>query len=237
MHGSEGGASVMVAPLPLSNHLSMVSHVLKLTVFVFCNRRGRPVCLPFIGELFMNLFNSDIHHRKSIRLKEFDYSQSAYYFVTLCVQNKDYLFGEVVNEEILLNHAGIMIKKWFDEIPNKFKDFETDLFVIMPNHFHCIIANLGADLSVCHNYINDQNPNNQGEHTSSSLRTVIQWFKTMTTNDYIHGVEQKGWKPFNKKLWQRNYYEHIIRNITDYEFVASYILNNPIKWGLNKKFL
>ncbi|HTM65550.1 MAG TPA: hypothetical protein VL093_04470 [Flavipsychrobacter sp.] len=69
-----------------------------------------------------------------------------------------------------------------------------------------------------------------GEHTGSPLRRVVQWFKTMTTNEYIRGVKNDGWQPFSGKLWQRNYYEHIIRNEKSYKIIADYIINNPYSW-------
>jgi hypothetical protein len=71
----------------------------------------------------------------------------------------------------------------------------------------------------------------QGEHIGSPLRAAVQWFKTMTTNEYIRGVKQNGWRPFRKKLWQRNYYEHIIRNDDEYRRIAKYIANNPANWA------
>ncbi len=69
-----------------------------------------------------------------------------------------------------------------------------------------------------------------GEHIGSPLHRVVQWFKTMSTNEYIRGVKTLGWQPFHGKLWQRNYWEHIIRNENDYSRIADYIINNPRKW-------
>ncbi len=99
----------------------------------------------------------------------------------------------------------------------------------MPNHFHCIIHienTVGVDLCV--------NPIKKGEHMSSRLPRIIQWFKTMTINAYINGVKTKNWKPFNKRLWQRNYYEHIIRNEKSCTEIYDYIVNNPLKWDLDE---
>jgi len=93
-------------------------------------------------------------------LKEYDYSQNGAYFVTICTQNKQYLFGELKDEKMILSEAGEMIEKWWMEIKNKFKNVEMDEFVIMPNHFHGIVVMVGADLRVC--------PNMSGEHTGSS---------------------------------------------------------------------
>jgi REP element-mobilizing transposase RayT len=75
-----------------------------------------------------------------------------------------------------------------------------------------------------------------GEHKGSPLHRILQWFKTMTTNEYIHGVKQHHWPPFNGKLWQRNYYEHIIRDELSFEAISSYIIQNPANWKPDKHF-
>jgi REP element-mobilizing transposase RayT len=76
-----------------------------------------------------------------------------------------------------------------------------------------------------------------GEHTGSPLRIVVQWFKTMTTNEYIRGVKTLGWQSFDNKLWQRNYYEHVIRNPDSHERIASYIVNNPANWSIDQFYV
>ena len=75
-----------------------------------------------------------------------------------------------------------------------------------------------------------------GEHIGSPLHSVVQWFKTMTTNAYINGIKQHGWQPFNTRFWQRNYYEHIIRDQRAYEEIAAYIIENPINWRNDKLY-
>jgi REP element-mobilizing transposase RayT len=199
-------------------------------------------------------YNPDIHHRRSIRLKGYDYSQAGFYFVTICVQNHRCLFGKIKNGQMVLNPAGQMVEKWCSELSNKFPDIILDKYVIMPNHFHVIIVNtgngngngnnndiknkngniIGADLRVCpHNHCEHKN-NILGEHVGSPLHAVVQWFKTMTTNAYIRGVKTFGWQRFEKKLWQRNYWEHIIRNDNAYLRIAKYIVDNPEKWWKDK---
>ena len=69
-----------------------------------------------------------------------------------------------------------------------------------------------------------------GEHTGSPLSMVVRWFKTMSTNEYIRGVNELGWPPFDRKLWQRNYYEHIIRDDASLQNISYYIENNPAHW-------
>ena len=150
-----------------------------------------------------------------------------------------------------LNDAGSMVKKWYCEIEKKFSDILCEEMVVMPNHVHFIIRNtgigtsgpndttgtyVGADLRVCPDNANAQgfsgegNQGFLGELEGSPLYRVVQWFKTMTTNEYIRGVKSMGWQPFNGKLWQRNYYEHIIRNEQSHKAIADYIVNNPAKW-------
>jgi REP element-mobilizing transposase RayT len=254
-------------------------------------------------------YNPNIHHRRSIRLKGYDYSQAGLYFITICCQDRACLFGEIVgadlrvcpnadlcvcpnadlcvcpnadlcvcpnadlcvcpntdlcvcpngnthagntegehvgsplrvcpntNAEMQLNDAGKMIEKWYFELENKFPDIKCHEMIVMPNHFHCIVENVGADLRVCPDTNNDNTTPIEGEHVGSPLHRVIQWFKTMTTNEYIRGVKTLGWTPFNGKLWQRNYYEHIIRNEQSYQTISRYIINNPAKWANDKFYM
>lgn len=187
----------------------------------------------------MNQYNPNKHHRKSIRLKGYDYSQAGLYFITICCQNKVHLFGNVINEQMILNDAGKMIEKWFNELQNKFPDVKCHEMVVMPNHIHFIIENIGsvgADLRVCPNDSNISKTEKRvseilGEHAGSPLHRVLQWFKTMSTNEYIRGVKNNNWIPFDGKLWQRNYWEHIIRNDQSYQKISDYIINNPSKWN------
>ncbi|MDR0881010.1 MAG: hypothetical protein LBP55_00470 [Candidatus Adiutrix sp.] len=181
----------------------------------------------------MAQYNPETHHRRSIRLKEYDYSQCGAYFITICCQSKQCLFGEINTGKMQLNEAGMAILKWYKELPNKFTDIKICENIIMPNHTHAIIVNVGADLCVCPDAEYNENVEHaprQGEHAGSPLPRMLQWFKTMTTNEYIRGVKDNGWKRFDGKLWQRNYYEHIIRNDDEYLRIANYVINNPLNW-------
>jgi putative transposase len=184
-------------------------------------------------------YNPDIHHRQSIRLKGYDYSSKGMCFITNCTQNRENLFGEIVNNEMVLNIAGKMVERWYLELKNKFINFHYDVNVIMPNHFHCIIeileANVGADLCVCPDMnqchvVQDEYAGIQGRHAGLPLPQIIQWFKTMTTNEYIKMVKQNLLPSFDKRIWQRNYHEHIIRSEQEYIKIADYIQNNPKLW-------
>lgn len=199
-------------------------------------------------------YNPNVHHRRSIRLKGYDYSQAGLYFITICCKDRECLFGEIMDGEMVLNIAGKMIDKWWQKIPEKFPDIELDVYQIMPNHFHAIAINngtgVGANLRVRpDNEIGDNiNPGQTrgsaptithvysilGEHADLPIYRVVQWFKTMTTNEYIRGVKKLGWQPFNGKLWQRNYWEYIVRDDESSHRIAEYIINNPTKWAVDK---
>ena len=166
--------------------------------------------------------------RKSIRLKNYDYSSNGYYFVTICTQNREKLFGEIVGASLSgrPNNPDKIITKWLLELENKFKGIKIDEYVVMPNHIHFIIKRTG------------DHTGSTGDHTGSPLlRDIIGWFKTMTTNEYIAGVKSGKFIPFKGRLWQRNYYEHIIRNYDDYISIAEYIQNNPLKWEEDKLYV
>ncbi|MBI5739331.1 MAG: hypothetical protein HZA16_01310 [Nitrospirae bacterium] len=144
-------------------------------------------------------YNPDIHHRRSIRLQEYDYANQGAYYVTICVKDRECLFGSIHNRKMVLNDAGQMVYKWWNESAHKFNRIELDEFVIMPNHMHGIITIVGADLCVrptgntrvCPGQVytvdHDYNPK-LGAHAGAPLPSVIQWFKTMTTNECIRAV-------------------------------------------------
>jgi putative transposase len=205
-------------------------------------------------------FNPAKHHRHSIRLPGFDYSQPGAYFVTICVQNRECLFGEIIHGRMHLNDSGKMIDKWYMELPNKFSNMEIDEYVIMPNHFHSIVkiipaavsttatvsATVGADLCVRPNHarvrpidarvngadtqVRPYNKNDATNDKTTNLSSIMQWFKTMTTNEYIRNVKTNGWRAFSGKLWQRDFYEHIGRNGNELFRIRNYIRDNPKNW-------
>ena len=165
-------------------------------------------------------------------MKGYDYARSGAYFTTICTQNRACLFGEIINGEMRLNDAGRMIEKWWNELNRKFPNAKTDELVVMPNHMHGIIMiTVGADLRVCPHTGGAQN--DEGAHTGAPLQEMIQWFKTMATNEYIRGVKTSDWPSFDSRLWQRNYYEHIIRNDNELDKIREYIVNNPLQWELD----
>ncbi len=189
--------------------------------------------------------------RRSIRLKSYDYSKPGSYFVTICTQGFSYLFRDVVDGVMKLNERGRIIEKWWFKLPEKFPAIEIDEHITMPNHFHGIIqipypvwtihesskqtvsatAPVGADPCVC------PPPPHEGGHMGPPLQKMVQWFKTMTTNEYIDGIKHGNFPKFSKRLWQRNYYEHIIRDEDELNRIREYIQNNFAKWADDKYFV
>jgi putative transposase len=155
--------------------------------------------------------------------------------VTICTQERACLFGVIQDDKVCLNDAGRTIEKWWFELNRKFPMVETDEFVIMPNHFHGVViitdVPVGADLRVGP-IPEGGHPTQQGAHAGAPLQAVIQWFKTMTTNEYIRGVKTASWPAFNRRLWQRNYYEHVIRDDQSLNRIRQYIVDNPCALGI-----
>jgi hypothetical protein len=107
-------------------------------------------------------FDPERHHRRTIRLKGYDYSQPGAYFVTICIQDRAYLFGEIVDGEMRLNDAGRMVHGVWHDMPHHYRGVDIDAFVVMPNHIHGIIILVGAGPSAC--------PGTRGNHGGLSLR-------------------------------------------------------------------
>ena len=202
-------------------------------------------------------FDPQRHHRRSIRLKGYDYAQAGAYFVTICAQGRECFFGEVVNDQVQLNDAGQMMESAWLDLPNRFPHVELDEFVVMPNHMHGIIVivdratdDVGAGLVPAPKAItNGATPDRatpdgatpDGATTrvaptaiGPTLGDIVGAYKSITTDEYIVGVKQRGWPRFDRKLLQRNYYEHIIRNERELNAIRQYIQNNPLKWALDR---
>jgi putative transposase len=169
-------------------------------------------------------------NRVSIRLKGFDYSSAASYFITICTQDRQCLFGDIESGVMIINPAGQMIIDEWLAITLRFTSIELDEFVVMPNHFHGILSILPMveGSLVCSV---DGGVPTRGTPT---LGEIIGAFKSITTNRYIDGVKHQNWTPFDRRLWQRNYYEHIIRNDRYFEVLQSYIQDNPCQWDIDR---
>ena len=165
----------------------------------------------------------NLPQRKSQRLKNYDYSQNAAYFVTICTQNHLCLFGKISNETLILNDAGKMVSDKFAEIPKHYPHIEIIKYVVMPNHLHAILL-----------IQNDEST--KGHSATMTLSEYIRRFKTLTTKLYIEGVKANRYPAFNKRVWQRSYHDHVIRNEADFLRIYEYIETNPLKWHLDKYY-
>ena len=181
----------------------------------------------------MTKYNPDIHHRKSIRLKGYNYSQAGAYFVTICTRDRECVFGEIVDGRMVLNDAGRMVKLVWNELPQHYSGVDIDGFVAMPNHIHGIIVlTVGAGPRACPKDERSHNEGGQpqGVAPTISLSDVVHRFKSLATARYRQGVRENNWRPFPGRLWQRNYYEHIIRTEEELNRFHEYIQNNPMQW-------
>ena len=178
--------------------------------------------------------------RRSIRLKGWDYSRPGAYFVTVCTQNRKCLFGEIKNDEMELNGLGQVVWDRWNRIPYHFKHVQLDVFQIMLNHIHGIlfIVDVGAKHSEIHNrevgknQIRNASPLRNRPHGTQpgSLSAIMQNFLSVSIRN-ISQIRQT----LGDKVWQRNYYDHIIRNENGLNQIRDYITGNPSKWDLDKE--
>ena len=213
-------------------------------------------------------FNPQIHHRRSIRLKGYDYSKTGLYFITLCVEDKQHLFGDIIDGKMILNQLGqIANDEWINTSDIR-DNISLHEFIIMPNHFHCIIEI---------NFKKSENDQSIGAFKSPSqtIGSIIRGYKIATTKKIKDFLKEESPKiilgennstgelqfapisesisgeseialysksisgelqfaPTNSKIWQRNYYENIIRDEKAYQNISNYIKNNPAKWHEDK---
>ena len=172
-------------------------------------------------------FDPQKHHRRSIRLKDYDYSQAGAYYVTINVQNRECLFGEIVDYEMILNDAGKMIEAQWLALLERFPNIELDVYQVMPNHFHGVIVIVEHEFGA---YTGPGAGIKPAPTHKPTLGDIVGAFKSITTHEYIQGVDTKNWQQFYKRLWQRNYYEHVVRGEADLNRIRDYIQSNPANW-------
>ena len=155
------------------------------------------------------------HHRRSIRLKGYNYSSEGFYFITICTEGRRCLFGTIINGKMVLNDYGkIVDNEWQNTIKIRNGDVVLHEYVIMPNHIHAIIQ-IHRGVSHTPNEIS----HTPFQSSSKTLGAIIRGFKGAVS------------KQIGKSIWQRNYYESIINDEQAFENISKYIRNNPAKWG------
>jgi REP-associated tyrosine transposase len=174
-------------------------------------------------------YDPEGHHRRSIRLKDYDYTSSGAYFVTICTHDRACLFGTVVDGEMELNDVGRIARSSWNELPARFSNITTDVFVVMPNHIHGIIL-VGAQFIASPRLPqNVSNGARQGAiNRAPTLGEIIRTYKAVSTRV----IRKAAYTAF---AWQRNYYEHVIRNDDSLNRIRQYILDNPARWGFDRE--
>lgn len=196
--------------------------------------------IPFPPYYIIMPYDPKKHHRRSIRLKGYDYGSEGLYFVTICTHQRLPLFGQIEDGEMHLTDIGKRVTDFFNALPEKYPQIGLGEFVVMPNHFHCILEikksenNVTDGVNVGQADVGSANVGqaNMGQAdpaptmTTMTLGRVIGYFKYMTTKD----------ANLPHPLWQRNYYEHIIRNGNEWEKIVDYIRNNPRRWQSDRMY-
>jgi len=188
---------------------------------------------------------------KQYRLPGYDYSGGGYYFVTICTQDRLNILRCVGTDPRvrssykkqpcgLLSEFGNLCQQWWLKIPDKFPGTELDKFCFMPNHFHGILiirykCKAQTRGSAPTNYTGGSAPTNHTGGSAPTVGNVIQWFKTMTTNEYIKNVKTQSWLKFSKHVWQPRFHDRVIRNEKEYWAIKRYILDNPKNWDKDKE--
>jgi REP element-mobilizing transposase RayT len=189
-------------------------------------------------------FDPDIHHRRSIRLRDYDYSREGTYFVTVCVLGRECLLGAVEGGEMVPNAAGWVVQTTWNELPKRFPNIELDEFVVMPNHLHGIIVIEGArgamDLGAMEQGAMNCAPTPPPDVAPVGARFIAPAFPRignhrLTLGEIIRTLKAVSTRMIRRDLmaefgWQRNYHERIVRNEKDLAAIRTYIRANPCRW-------
>ncbi len=213
------------------------------------------------------IYNPNMHHRRSIRLKGYDYSSEGLYFITICSQNKQCVFGHIKNGEMYLNELGQMVQdEWINTMSVRKDEVELHEFIVMPNHIHAIIeiCPQSPDQGVCDTPLppNASQPLNASQstrrgvlHTPSiangtGVSHMLPFLQipnpekgvcdtplrspSRTVGAIVRGFKGAVTKKAGQHIWQRNYFEHIIRSGESYQLIAEYIISNPTRWNIDR---
>jgi len=173
-------------------------------------------------------FDPDRHHRRSIRLKGYDYTQPGAYFITICTRDRVCLFGEVIDGEMRLNPLGEIVRQCWWAIPEHFSHVVLDEFVVMPNHVHGIIVIMAThDVGATHASPLRVRPRGPQRQSIASIVGSIKSAAAKRINEY-RGTP-------GAPVWQRNYYEHVVRDDQPLNHIREYIATNPLRWHLDRE--
>jgi putative transposase len=174
-------------------------------------------------------YNPEIHHRASIRLKGYDYSSVGAYFATICTFQRECLFGEIIDGKMTLNEYGKIINDEWIKSSDIRQEIELDEWIVMPNHFHAIIFITTPKKLGVNTCSPTSNNSPSPQMKPKSLSSLIAGFKSATTTRINTKRDAAG-----TPVWQRNYYENIIRNELMLENIRKYVQNNPISWEIDQ---
>ncbi|MBI3247011.1 MAG: transposase [Deltaproteobacteria bacterium] len=188
-------------------------------------------------------YHPETHHRRTIRLKGYDYAQAGAYFVTICAYQRTCLFGHVENGTVMLSQYGHLAEQCWKVLSRDFPRVELDVFVVMPNHLHGIIILTGrhtAGRGEAFARRRQERPQSTLVNASplrsargtqpGSLAAIVQNFKSVSTRK-INRIRATPAMP----VWQGNYYEHIIRDEDELSRIREYIVNNPLQWAVDRE--
>ena len=189
-------------------------------------------------------YDPALPRRRSLRLQAYDYAKAGAYFITIVTQDRRRLFGEIAAGEVRLNEVGRLIRKFWESLPDRFTGVALDAFVVMPNHIHGVIVMdppVGAPLVGARPRRGDADATGDRPRATTrvaptggsggyALSDVIGAYKSLTTAEYARRVTADGWPAFPGRLWQRNYYEHVVRGEEDMDRIRAYIRDNPLQW-------
>ena len=179
-----------------------------------------------------------IKSRRSMRLKDHDYTQGGYYyFITICTQNRAEQFGRVENDNMVLNQSGKVVREEWVLSEEIRQEIELDEFIIMPNHLHGIIMMKHLKAKEANENPVTNPVRAHGRAPQQSCRPQQRWRNPKSLGSFIAGFKSITTKRINelrksprKSLWQANYYDHIIRTEISLHQIRQYILDNPINW-------
>lgn len=174
-----------------------------------------------------NNFNFNKYHRHSLRIKKYNYSLPGAYFITICTYRKENMLGYITDGKIKLNVLGkITEREWLKTFQIR-ENIQSDKYIVMPNHFHGIIV-----LTDNRKGVLQYAPTNKFRSPSQTIGSIVRGFKSAVTRE-IKRLDY----PFLYSVWQRNYYEHIIRNERELNRIREYIQNNPLRWQYDRENL